>query len=95
MVLVDDQVALAHGRSFRDDAGGLSPLARARKAVAQNVLLGNKRELLGFETVLDRQHRQRVRAARQRRGVTPRLASHHGFDAVIAQNAGETFGRTI
>ena len=71
VILVDDEIALVHRRGFGDHARSFPPLARTRKAVAENVLLRDECELVGFEAVFDRQHRERVRALRQRRSVTP------------------------
>ena len=57
-----------HGR-FGDEIVRLARAARPHQPVAQNVLLGDDRDIGGLEAALDAEHREADRRLRQRQRV--------------------------
>ena len=95
VVLVHDKIARRHRRRFRNNRRRLASFARPCEAIAENVLLREKRNRLSLEAMLQRQYRQRIGAAREFGRFAPRFGAHHALNAVIAQHTGQTLGGAI
>ena len=66
MVDIDDEIARAQRRGFGEHVlGAALALGYAHQSVAEHVLLADDRQILGLETALQRDHRQRQRASRR------------------------------
>ena len=72
MIDMDDEIAGGEARHLGDEIiGALGLPAAAHQTLAQNVLLGDQRDIGGLETGFDAEHRQRHLRARQSQRLRP------------------------
>ena len=94
MVVVDHEIALAEGGDLGDElVAAARPPRRPAEAVADDVGLGQDRELGGGEAVLERQHRER-RPGR-RAGLAAALDPVQPIDAVIGEHEAQPLERAL
>jgi hypothetical protein len=69
---VDDEIAGGEACHLGDEiVGALTLAAAAHQTLAQNVLLGDQRDIGGFEAGFDAEHDQRHLRTRQRQRLRP------------------------
>ncbi len=94
VVVVDDEIALAERADVGDELIAAPGFSRGpAEPVADDVGLGQDRDLGGREAVLERQHRERRPARRIR--VVPALDPVQAQDAVIGQHHAQTLERAF
>ena len=86
---MDNQVAWRQGRGLGQEVGRPTALAWPRQAVAQDVGLGDDRQLVGLESGLQRQHHALRRLRVSRLGRLPVGRQRDLRQAVIGQHAAE------
>ena len=98
-----DAVIDMHDQIARRQRGGFGQhilgaplvLALAHQAVAENVLLADDREVVGLETLLQRDHRQRQRAGARRFGLRQEETSSSDFRPCSASTWRQAFARAV
>jgi len=95
VVDVDDEIAGRQARGLGQEVGGSALLAGPRQPVAEDVGLGDDREVAGDEAVLDRDDRPLRLAGlgAARRG--PVLGQLGFAQAVVAQHDAQPLGRAF
>ena len=93
---MDDEIASRQTRDLGDEVVELAArLARPHQAVAQNVLLGDDGEFVGFETALHADHRQHGLVARRRLYRAPGVDAGEIGELVVAQHAAHAVARAF
>ena len=81
--------------SLRTSCGAAHLAALPNEAVAQNILLADKREIAGLETLFDAEDRKRRLARLQRQSLGQARDGMRRFQPVLAEHRAEPLGRTV
>ena len=94
VVSMDDEIADREARRFGQHIGGAAlTLFLPDEPIAENVLLGDHREVRGFEALLDAEHRERCDVRRHRLHVGERLGLARVLEAMIGEQRHQAFAR--
>jgi hypothetical protein len=95
VVDVDDQVALCQGAGLGQEVGGAALLARPGQAVAQDVGLGDDRQAVGLEAVVQRQHHALRDLGIIGLGRLPVAGIGDLLQAMVGQHGPQALGRAL
>ena len=93
---MDDEIAGGKARHLGDEIfGALRLPPRANEPLAQNVLLGDERDIGGLETGFDAEHGERDLVARQSERLRPRRDRRQIGKAVLGKHMRHAFARAF
>jgi hypothetical protein len=95
VVDVDDQIARRQGAGLGQEVGGAALLARPGQAVAQDVGLGDDRQAVGLEAVVQRQHHALRDLGIVGLGRLPIAGIGDLLQAMVGQHGPQALGRAL